>query len=151
LTLPTNTTPRFEINWVPLREPPEDMDFAFMISCDAPKHYCAIIGWKHYWSKTGMMYGCKYSEYKQYMCADPALSSSEASTQAIPKEETVGPLKDEDGFISASKFNRRRSKKKEKDTNSKLTLTRLVDSNGKKMTFTNFLLSFISKEERIVK
>ena len=63
-----------------------------------------------------------------------------------PIEEISVPEKDEDGFISASKFNHRNKKTRKTKTNRKLEVKRLVDSNGKKMTFTNFLLSFIPNE-----
>lgn len=126
--------------WVPLPQPPEDMDFAFMIAHDERKHRCAIIGWKSGWSKTGMMYGCKYADYQKYM-TKVLLSDGEPVAQP-----SKTPVEDEDGFLPASSFNKRRRGNK-KVPPATLTTKRLLGPDGRKLTFTNFLLSAIPKEK----
>lgn len=126
----------FEQNWVILPQPPEDMDYAFMITCDAARHCCTIIGWKSDWTQTGMMYGCKYLDYKRYI-----------SKVLLPnKSHEREPIADKDGFMPASKFNRRSRKEKRPIT---LSVNRLLGADGKKLTFTNFLLHAIPDQLKL--
>lgn len=158
--------------WVPMPQPPDDMDFAFMIACDARKHYCVVIAWKYDWTKTGMIYGCKYTDYKKFMNScnqESEISSCETGDANIKEEQTEqkeqqpevtqdctkrrrrrkrkttqSPKEDpDDGFLPASKFNHSHKKYK---SNKMPTMKRLVDSHGKKLTFTTFLLSLVPKE-----